>query len=88
MWDLIVSVPNHCLTFYLECFHLLHLAPNVNKTVWAWWAGIEWVLKLRFGEESKNGWGIWSGVRYIAHLYVLVVQADFYSNAVECWLMR
>ena len=27
-----------------------------------------------------------TGYRYIRHLYCLVVQAGFYSNAVECWI--
>ena len=37
-------------------FHLLHLAPNVNNPVrWILWPGIEWLLNLRFGDESKNG---------------------------------
>ena len=26
MWDLIVSVPDHCLSFYLEKLHTIHLA--------------------------------------------------------------
>ena len=43
-----------------------------------------WKLKLRFQDEFKNGRGICSRVRYNTHLYCLVVQAGFYSDAVEC----
>ena len=67
-------------------FHLLHLAPNVhNRVRWAWCPGIEWLLELRFKDESKNGGGVCRSVRYIAHLYCLAIQAGFYSEAVERW---
>ena len=50
------------------------MAPNVNNPVrWAWWPGIEWLLKLRFADKSKNVGGVCSSVRYIAHLYCLRV---------------
>ena len=55
------------------------MAPNVNNPVrWAWWLGIEWLVKLRFGDKSKNGRGICSNVRYIALLYCLAVQVSFF----------
>ena len=44
-----------------------------------------WKLKLRFEDESKNGRGICSRVRYNTHLYCHAVQAGFYSDVVECW---
>ena len=43
-----------------------------------------WNVKLRFGDESKNGGGICGNVRYNTHLYSLAVQSGFYSDAVEC----
>ena len=49
------------LTSYYYCNgwktsnHLLQLAPNViNPVLWAWWPGIEWLLKLRLGMNHKN----------------------------------
>ena len=51
----------------------------------AWWPSIEWLLKLRFVDESYNGGGICSSDSYMMHLYCLAVQAGFYSDAVECW---
>ena len=51
----------------------------------AWWPGIEWLLKLRFGDESKDGGGICSSDRYMIHLYCLAVKAGVYSDVVECW---
>ena len=50
----------------------------------AWWSDIEWLLKLRFEDESKIGGGICSSDRYMMHYYCLAVQAGFYSNIVEC----
>ena len=43
-------------------------------------------LSLRLGDESKIGRGICSSIRYIAHLYCLVVRVGFYSDAVEFWI--
>ena len=49
---------------WLDFFHLLHLALNVNNPMrWAWWPGIEWLLKLRFGDESKTGGGMCNSIR-------------------------
>ena len=45
-----------------------------------------WKLKLRFEDESKNGRGICSRVRYNTYLYCLAVQAGFYGDAVDCWI--
>ena len=39
---------------------------------------------MRFGDESKTGREICSNDRYMICLYCLVVQACFYSFAVEC----
>ena len=50
----------------------------------AWWPGIEWLLRLKFAAESKNGGGICCSHRYMIHLYCLTVQGGFYSDAVEC----
>ena len=41
-------------------------------------------LKLKFSDESRNGWGICSSDRYLIHLYCPAVQANFYSDAAEC----
>ena len=60
----------------LEFFHLLHHPVN------AWWPGIEWLLKLRFADESKTRGGICKSVRYITHLFCLAVQAGIYGDAV------
>ena len=46
--------------------------------------GIEWLLKLRFANKSKNGGGICSSDRYMIHLFCLVVQTGFYCDMVEC----
>ena len=46
-----------------------------------------WKLKLRFEDEFKNGRGICCRVRYNTHLYCLVIQASFYSDAVECLIL-
>ena len=51
----------------------------------ACWPGIEWLLKLRFADESKKRGGICSSDRYRMHLFCLVVQASFYSYVVKCW---
>ena len=37
----------------------------------AWWPGIEWLLKLRFTDESKNRGGICSSDRLRISLYCL-----------------
>ena len=29
MWDLIVSVPDHCLSFYLEFVHSVHMGTSL-----------------------------------------------------------
>ena len=60
-----------------------HLMGLVSQK--AWWPSIEWLLKLRFVDESKNGRGICSSDRYMIHLYCLAVQAGFYSDVVEYW---
>ena len=40
-------------------FHLQHLAPNLNNpSSMGLGPGIEWLLKLRFQDESKTGGGI------------------------------
>ena len=51
----------------------------------AWWLDIEWLLKLRLADKSKNDGGICSSDRYMIHLYCLAVQAGYYSDVVECW---
>ena len=70
-----------------ENIHKKEGGSYVNHPIrWAWWPFIEWLLKLRFGDESKIGGGICSSVRYIALFYRLAVQAGFCGDAVECWL--
>ena len=49
-----------------------------------WWPGIQWLLKLRFADESKMGGGICRSDRYMIHLYCLALQAGFYSDVEEC----
>ena len=49
----------------------------------AWWPDIEWLLKLRFKDESKNDGGICSSEMYMIHLYCLGVQASIYSDMVR-----
>ena len=50
MWDLIVSVPDHCLSFYLTSLFMIFL-----KTVWKegqnsnrYISGINWNFCMRF----------------------------------------
>ena len=38
------------------------------------------VAQSEIGDESKNGGGICSSVRYNTYLYCLVVQASFYGD--------
>ena len=73
---------------YFHFFQLLHLAPTLNnpcvhKTPGVSFHVILGLLEIQGRISSWRGENV-TGYRYMIHLYCLEVQADFYSDVVEC----
>ena len=61
---------------------LLHLALNLLESHFQWFLYSQ-KSRTNFNLEEENV----TGYRYITHLYCLAVQAGFYSDVVECWIL-
>ena len=71
MWDLIVSVPDHCLSFYF-------VQNNHTKTEWVYL--IEMVQVSQDSEQREVTFNITSGVKQPKHIFVYLQRTVRSSN--------